>query len=158
MMRDLEDRDGRARLVPVVQDLAPAGSARIVLLEVGAEEEADVADPDPRRDGPPVGTGHAGQAQAVAEVIQRTKPDVVLLNEFDFVPDQVAADLFRDNYLELSQNGAHPVEYPYYFVAPSNTGIPTDRGLTGAAFPYPLPGAWNIAAGARSHWPRHGLR
>lgn len=63
------------------------------------------------------------QAQAVAEVIQRTDPDIVLLNEFDYVPDNAAIDLFRENYLEIGQGGADPVEYPYVFVAPSNTGI-----------------------------------
>jgi hypothetical protein len=69
------------------------------------------------------------QAQAVAEVIQRAAPDVVLLNEFDFDPGHVAADLFRANYLEVSQNGAEPIEYPYAFVAPSNTGIPSGFDL-----------------------------
>lgn len=63
------------------------------------------------------------QAKTVAEVIQRVNPDVVLLNEFDFVAGGVAADLFRENYLELSQGGADPVVYPYAYVAPSNTGI-----------------------------------
>ena len=74
-------------------------------------------------------TGTNAQAQAVAEVIQRTQPDVVLLNEFDFDPGHVAADLFRANYLEVSQNGAEPIEYPYAFVAPSNTGIPSGFDL-----------------------------
>jgi hypothetical protein len=68
-------------------------------------------------------TGTNAQARTVAEIIQRTNPDVVLLNEFDYVAGNVAIDLFRDNYLEVSQNGAAPVEYPYVFVAPSNTGI-----------------------------------
>ena len=69
------------------------------------------------------------QAQAVAEVIQRVNPDVVLLNEFDYVPDGVAVDLFRDHYLEVGQGGAAPVEYPYAYVAPSNTGIPSGADL-----------------------------
>ncbi|MDC5696681.1 endonuclease/exonuclease/phosphatase family protein [Intrasporangium calvum] len=69
------------------------------------------------------------QAQAVAEIIQRTSPDVLLVNEFDYYEDGVAAELFRDNYLAVSQNGADPVDYPYYFVAPSNTGIPTGFDL-----------------------------
>jgi Endonuclease/Exonuclease/phosphatase family len=63
------------------------------------------------------------QAKTVAEIIQRANPDIVLLNEFDFVEGGEAADLFRDNYLEVSQGGADPVDYPYAFVAPSNTGI-----------------------------------
>lgn len=61
------------------------------------------------------------QAKNVAEVVQRVRPDVLLINEYDFQP--AAVDLFRDNFLEVSQNGAAPIEYPYAFIAPSNTGI-----------------------------------
>src|SRR5215211_9361485 len=39
------------------------------------------------------------QAKTVAEIIQRVRPDVLLINEFDFYPDGQAADLFQDNYL-----------------------------------------------------------
>ena len=63
------------------------------------------------------------QARQVAEIIQRTNPDVLLVNEFDYVPSGLAADLFRENYLEISQNGADPVYYPYVYLAPFNTGI-----------------------------------
>ena len=69
------------------------------------------------------------QAAAVAEIIQRTRPDVLLLNEFDYVPDGEAVDLFRDNYLEVGHNGARPIHYRYSFVAPSNTGIPSGHDL-----------------------------
>ena len=41
------------------------------------------------------------QAKAVAEIIQRTQPDVLLINEFDYVENGVAAELFRDNYLSV---------------------------------------------------------
>jgi hypothetical protein len=37
--------------------------------------------------------------------------------------------LFQDNYLSVSQNGADPIVYPYHFVAPSNTGIPSGFDL-----------------------------
>jgi len=69
------------------------------------------------------------QAAAVAEIIQRTRPDVLLLNEFDFVEGGLAVDLFRDNYLEVGHNGAAPIEYQYAFVAPSNTGVPSGHDL-----------------------------
>ncbi|KAB7745427.1 endonuclease/exonuclease/phosphatase family protein [Nostocoides sp. F2B08] len=69
------------------------------------------------------------QARTVAEIIQRTRPDVLLINEFDYVEDGVAAELFQENYLSVSQQGAAPIEYPYYFVAPSNTGIPSGFDL-----------------------------
>jgi 3-phytase/alkaline phosphatase D len=69
------------------------------------------------------------QAQTIAEIIQRTRPDVLLINEFDFVAEGLAAELFQENYLSISQNGARPIFYPYHFVAPSNTGIPSGFDL-----------------------------
>jgi 3-phytase len=69
------------------------------------------------------------QARAVAEVIQRTDPDVILLNEFDHVEGGGAVDLFRDNYLEVGQGGAAPVDYPYAYTAPVNTGVPSGFDL-----------------------------
>ena len=77
-------------------------------------------------------TGDDAQAATVAEVIQHANPDVVLLNEFDYSGDAdpyAAADLFRENYLEVPQGTGKPVEYPYAFVAPSNTGIPSGFDL-----------------------------
>ncbi|MDQ3308110.1 MAG: endonuclease/exonuclease/phosphatase family protein [Actinomycetota bacterium] len=74
-------------------------------------------------------TGDNAQAKAVAEVIQRTQPDVLLMNEFDYVEGNRAVDLFRANYLEVGQNGAEPIAYPYAYVAPSNTGIPSGHDL-----------------------------
>jgi 3-phytase/alkaline phosphatase D len=67
------------------------------------------------------------QAQAVAEIIQRTRPEVLLINEFDYDPEGEAAGLFQTNYLSISQNDAEPIDYPYVFQAPSNTGIPSGR-------------------------------
>src|ERR671921_1417754 len=67
------------------------------------------------------------QAHNVAEVIQRVHPDVVLINEFDYDPE--AARLFATNFLAVSRNGAPAQHYPYWFVAPSNTGIPTGFDL-----------------------------
>ncbi|XVU21236.1 endonuclease/exonuclease/phosphatase family protein [Actinoplanes sp. CA-054009] len=70
---------------------------------------------------PDVDDVYRRQAKNVAEVIQRAHPDVVLLNEFDYDPR--AADLFAENFLGVSQNGAPAQRYPYRFVAPSNTGV-----------------------------------
>jgi hypothetical protein len=69
------------------------------------------------------------QAATVAEIIQRTRPDVLLINEFDFDADGRALRLFQDNYLSVGQNGADPLVYPYRFSAPSNTGIPSGFDL-----------------------------
>ena len=95
-------------------------------------------------------TGTNAQAKTVAEIIQRADPDVVLLNEFDYVEGDVAADLFRANYLEVPQGGADPVDYPYAFVAPSNTGIASgfDLNNNGATVTTPLaPGYGDDAYG-----------
>ena len=74
-------------------------------------------------------SGDHPQIETVAEIIQRTRPDVLLLNEFDYVGSDEAVDLFRENYLEVSQGGAEAIEYPYAFVAPSNTGVPSGFDL-----------------------------
>jgi hypothetical protein len=63
------------------------------------------------------------QADAVAEIIQRVRPDVLLINEFDYEPDNALADAFQENYLAVPHHGAAGIDYPYVFVAPSNTGI-----------------------------------
>src|SRR6266508_404362 len=69
------------------------------------------------------------QAQAVAEIVQRVRPDVLLVNEFDFDAAGLAARLFQRNYLSVGHNGAAPIHYPFRFVAPSNTGIPSGFDL-----------------------------
>ncbi|RZV39835.1 MAG: endonuclease/exonuclease/phosphatase family protein, partial [Acidimicrobiia bacterium] len=69
------------------------------------------------------------QARVIAEIIQRARPEVLLLNEFDYDADGEGARLFQENYLAVSQNGAEPIVYGYAFSAPSNTGIPSGLDL-----------------------------
>ncbi len=69
------------------------------------------------------------QAKNVAEVIQRLRPDVLLINEFDYDANGEAAKLFQDNYLAQIQNGAEPIAYPHVYVADSNTGVPSGFDL-----------------------------
>ncbi len=69
------------------------------------------------------------QAKVIAEIIQRTRPEVLLLNEFDYDAGGEGARLFQENYLSVSQNGAEPIVYDYAFSAPSNTGIPSGLDL-----------------------------
>jgi hypothetical protein len=75
----------------------------------------------------------SAQPAAVAQIIQNARPEVLLINEFDY--DPAAVDLFRDNYLEVSQNGAAPITYEYTYIAPSNTGVYSGHDLdnSGAA-------------------------
>jgi hypothetical protein len=113
---------------------------------------ADLSNPD-------ADTVGVRQARNVAEVIQRAHPDVVLINEFDFYPDGQAAELFHDNFLAESQNGAPAADYlSHHFVAPSNTGIPSgfdlnNNGVVGGgddAFGFGLfPGQYGMAVYSR---------
>ncbi len=70
--------------------------------------------------------GDNQQIKNVAEIIQRARPDVVLLNEFDHdgsgKNDRVVKD-FIANYLNKPQHDAKAVDYPYYYIVPTNTGL-----------------------------------
>ena len=65
----------------------------------------------------------------VAEILQRVRPDVVLLNEFNFDATGATADLFQTNFLSIGQDvsgadtASEPIEYPYRYLAPVNTGV-----------------------------------
>ncbi|MFI9767894.1 endonuclease/exonuclease/phosphatase family protein [Streptomyces sp. NPDC052415] len=81
------------------------------------------------------------QARNVAETIQRVDPDVLLINEFDYVAGGAAVRLFRDNYLAVGQRGAEPVRYPYAFTAPVNTGVASGLDLDGRGGAVTTPGS-----------------
>jgi hypothetical protein len=61
------------------------------------------------------------QPDVIAEIIQRTRPEVLLINEFDFDPAALAD--FQTNYLSVPHGTATPIVYPFAFIAPSNTGV-----------------------------------
>lgn len=71
------------------------------------------------------------QIQAIAEIVQHTRPDVLVLNEFDYVDQQHGVDVFKRDYLAVSQNGESPIDYPYVYIAPVNTGVPSPYDLSG---------------------------
>jgi Endonuclease/Exonuclease/phosphatase family len=77
-------------------------------------------------------TPNNAQAKVIAEIVQRNRPDVLLINEFDFDSTNTALSLFQTNYLSVSQNGAQPIVYPHRFTAESNTGIPSGFDLNNA--------------------------
>ncbi len=68
-------------------------------------------------------TPGSAQPDTIAEIIQRTRPDVLLINEFDYDPHALAE--FERNYLGVPHGDAQPIDYPYSFIAPSNTGEPS---------------------------------
>ena len=112
-----------AATLAVASVVAAAGSVRVATFNCSLNRNsagaliADLSTPD------------NAQARVIAEIIQRVAPDVVLLNEFDYDETNSAITLFQENYLSVSQNGAEPIDYPYSFWAPSNTGIPSGLDL-----------------------------
>jgi endonuclease/exonuclease/phosphatase family protein len=69
--------------------------------------------------------GEDAQIAAVVAVIARVKPDILLLNEFDFDLGGVALGLFAD---QLAEAG---VVYPYRFARPPNSGLASGIDLDG---------------------------
>ena len=69
------------------------------------------------------------QARAVAAIIQRVSPDVLLLNEFDHDEDGRALALFEERYLAVGQGGGEGLRYAHRFTAPVNTGVPSGADL-----------------------------
>lgn len=73
--------------------------------------------------------GACAPARALAEIVQRTAPDVLLLNEIDRDADGAAANVFAREYLAVGQNGQPPIDYAFIHVPPVNTGEPTGLDL-----------------------------
>src|SRR3954451_3653565 len=73
--------------------------------------------------------GDNDQARKIAEVIQRVRPDILLVNEFDYDDGHEAAELFRTKYLAAGQNGCEPIKFGHFFTRPVNTGLPSGRDL-----------------------------
>ena len=74
--------------------------------------------------------GDNQQVKNIAEIIQRVNPDILLLNEFDYIADQsVGIDNFIKHYLNVSQAGQKAVDYGYVYTNTVNTGEPTNFDL-----------------------------
>lgn len=85
------------------------------------------------------------QIKNIAEIIQRINPDIILLNEFDNQNNTTentskALKHFINHYLKISQQGQTPVDYPYFYQGPVNTGVNSDLDLDGNNKKGVLPG------------------
>ncbi|TWT93476.1 Endonuclease/Exonuclease/phosphatase family protein [Botrimarina colliarenosi] len=75
-------------------------------------------------------SGNSQQAKQLAEVIQRVRPDVLLLCEIDYAPQDDPPRLFAELYAAKPQaEGLTGIDYPHRFAAPVNTGEPSGLDL-----------------------------
>lgn len=74
--------------------------------------------------------GDNPQIKNIAAIIQQVRPDIILLNEFDYIADPKAGvQLFIDNYLAKPQQGGKPISYPHFYYNTVNTGQPSGFDL-----------------------------
>ena len=71
------------------------------------------------------------QASKIAAIIQKIRPDVLLLNEIDYDAENETLDSFHENYLAIGQRGQQGINYPFRYPVPSNTGISSDLDIDG---------------------------
>ena len=70
------------------------------------------------------------QVLAVAEIVLRVRPDVLLLNELDHDPEGRALDAFA-GLLAEGVAGLDGLAYRHRYLAPVNTGVPSGHDLDG---------------------------
>ena len=77
-------------------------------------------------------SGKDAQIFAVMEIIQRVRPDILLMNEFD----ADFASLALMEFLNLLENGDRALTYPYFYAPIGNEGVPSGLDLDGDGKPY----------------------
>lgn len=77
-------------------------------------------------------SGESQHIKNIAKIIQTKRPEVILLNEFDYIenPEQ-GIEKFIKAYLNNAQDGTEAIDYPYYYYSTSNTGLETPFDLNG---------------------------
>ncbi len=70
------------------------------------------------------------QIRNIAHIIQLTRPDVLLLNEFDYIADnEQGIKAFIKHYLNKPQGSSPAIDYPYFYYSTVNTGQPSPYDL-----------------------------
>jgi endonuclease/exonuclease/phosphatase family metal-dependent hydrolase len=71
------------------------------------------------------------RARKITAIIQTVRPDILLLNEFDYDAHGEAARIFLRDYLGVGQPGRMPIEYAAAYFGPVNTGVASGLDLDG---------------------------
>jgi endonuclease/exonuclease/phosphatase family metal-dependent hydrolase len=75
------------------------------------------------------GRGANLQLRRASEVLQRVRPDVLLINEIDLDGERLNVRLLQERYLGVSQSGQEPLRYPHVYFEAVNTGVPSGLDL-----------------------------
>ncbi len=75
--------------------------------------------------------GKCKEAQALAAILQRLRPDIVLVNEVDYEAEGKVPRALLAKYLAVSQDGDEPIEFSHFFHAEVNTGVPSKLDIDG---------------------------
>ena len=104
-------------------DPPPANAIRVATFNasLNRDREGQLADD--------LATSDNKQVRNVAEIIQRIRPDILLVNEFDYDLAGRSVTLFQENYLAKEQNGTQPIHYAHRYFASVNTGVPSGVDL-----------------------------
>ena len=122
---------GADELPPSEAEVVPSTtptSVRVALFNIRALSTSKLIDVDRR------GVGQDPQARAAASIIQRFRPDLLILNEIDHDYSSVEQGLdlnarrFAEAYLSTGEN---PITFDYSYAAPNNTGILSGLDLNG---------------------------
>lgn len=73
--------------------------------------------------------GNDAKAHKIAHIIQIVRPDILLLNEFDFDEQQTALAHFQKHYLSVAHDDTEPIEFPFTYTNEVNTGEPSGIDL-----------------------------
>lgn len=124
-------------ITPLIAESKPMKKLRVATFNVSMEALNYLADRHSKPSGKELADAlnkdHT-QINNIAEIIQKTNPDIILLNEFDRISeDGTELKLFLNDYLAKSQNGQPSLSFPYFYQAPVNTGVvaPVDFNQNG---------------------------
>ncbi len=73
--------------------------------------------------------GKDRQAENVAAIVQTVRPDILLINEIDYDKNGRTAKTLANKFFATSQRSLKPINYPFIYSTPSNTGVDSEMDL-----------------------------
>lgn len=97
--------------------------------------------------------GSNDQAHKLAHIIQKVRPDILLLNEFDYDENHEAIAAFAKQYLAVGHDDAAPITFNHFYTNEVNTGVPSGVDLDNDG----RSDGWNDCFGFGKHPGMYGM-